>query len=116
MQPTLIKFWDLNATVALMALAGLCSAQAQSYPNKPIRWIVPSTPGDGSDSTGRLIADQVSRELGQPVVIDNKPGAGGVLGSEAAAKSPPDGYTMIVGNAGSHGIKPRSTASLTTTW
>lgn len=104
MHPTLTKPWRLNAAVALLALTGLCSAQAQSYPNKPIRWIVPSTPGDGSDSTGRLIAEQVSRELGQPVVIDNKPGAGGVLGSEAVAKSPADGYTMIVGNAGSHGI------------
>jgi tripartite-type tricarboxylate transporter receptor subunit TctC len=104
MQLTLTKPWRLNAAVALLALTSLCGAQAQSYPNKPIRWIVPSTPGDGSDSTGRLIADQVSRELGQPVVIDNKPGAGGVLGSEAAAKAPADGYTMIVGNAGSHGI------------
>ena len=104
MRPTLDKPWRLKAAMALLALTGLCGAQAQNYPNKPIRWIVPSTPGDGSDSTGRLIADQVSRELGQPVVIDNKPGAGGVLGSEAAAKAPPDGYTMIVGNAGSHGI------------
>ena len=104
MQPTLVRPSALNAAVALLALAGLCSAQAQSYPSKPIRWIVPSTPGDGSDSTGRLIADQLSRDLGQPVVIDNKPGAGGVLGSEVVAKSAADGYTMIVGNAGSHGI------------
>ena len=94
----------LNAALALLTLTGLCGVQAQTYPNNPIRWIVPSTPGDGSDSTGRLIADQVSRNLGQPVVIDNKPGAGGVLGSEVVAKSPADGYTMIVGNAGSHGI------------
>jgi tripartite-type tricarboxylate transporter receptor subunit TctC len=79
-------------------------ANAQNYPAKPIRWIVPSTPGDGSDITGRLLADKISRELGQPVIIDNKPGAGGVLGSDAAAKSAPDGYTMIVGNAGSHGV------------
>lgn len=104
MRATFPKLRRLNTAVALLALAYLCGAQAQGYPNKPIRWIVPSTPGDGSDSTGRLIAEQVSRELGQPVVIDNKPGAGGVLGSEAVAKSPADGYTMIVGNAGSHGI------------
>ena len=58
---------------------------------------------DLSDITGRIIAERLSRELGQPVVIDNKPGAGGVLGTEAAARSAPDGYTMIVGNAGSHG-------------
>jgi tripartite-type tricarboxylate transporter receptor subunit TctC len=66
--------------------------------------VVPSTPGDGSDVTGRLLADKISRELGQAVVIDNKPGAGGVLGSDTVAKSPADGYTMIVGNAGSHGV------------
>lgn len=81
-----------------------CSAWAQAYPVKPIKWVVPSTPGDGSDVTGRLIAERVSRELGQPVVIENRPGAGGVLGSDVAAKSAPDGYTMIVGNAGSHGV------------
>lgn len=93
----------------IVALAALAMAQpatslAQSYPTKPIRWIVPSGPGDGSDTTGRLLADKVSQALGQPVVIDNRPGAGGALGSEIAAKSAPDGYTMIVGNAGSHGI------------
>jgi tripartite-type tricarboxylate transporter receptor subunit TctC len=79
-------------------------AGAQTFPTKPIRWVVPSTPGDGSDVTGRLIADKIARELGQPVLVDNKPGAGGVLGSELVAKSPGDGYTMIVGNAGSHGV------------
>jgi tripartite-type tricarboxylate transporter receptor subunit TctC len=89
----------------LTAFALTCaSTWAQTYPTKPIRWVVPSTPGDGSDVTGRLLADKISRELGQAVVIDNKPGAGGVLGSDTVAKSPADGYTMIVGNAGSHGV------------
>ncbi|MCE2878610.1 MAG: tripartite tricarboxylate transporter substrate binding protein [Comamonadaceae bacterium] len=87
-----------------VAACAITSAWAQSYPVKPVRWVVPSTPGDGSDITGRLIAERISRELGQPVVIDNKPGAGGVLGSDAVAKAAPDGYTMIVGNAGSHGV------------
>ena len=90
--------------VAALTFLMATIAGAQTYPNKPIRWIVPSTPGDGSDITGRLIAEKISQELGQPVLIDNKPGAGGVLGSEAAARAPGDGYTMIVGNAGSHGI------------
>ena len=93
----------LLCTLTALALAG-ASTWAQTYPTKPIRWVVPSTPGDGSDVTGRLLADKISRELGQAVVIDNKPGAGGVLGSDAVAKSPADGYTMIVGNAGSHGV------------
>ena len=87
-----------------MILAWAGGVWAQAYPAKPIRWVVPSMPGDGSDVTGRLIADRVSRELGQPVVVENRPGAGGVLGSDAVAKSAPDGYTMIVGNAGSHGV------------
>ncbi len=90
--------------LSLLALLFASTVAAQGFPTKPIHWIVPSTPGDGSDITGRLIADRISRELGQSVVIDNKPGAGGVLGSEAAARAPADGYTMIVGNAGSHGI------------
>ena len=90
-------------TLTALALAG-ASTWAQTYPTKPIRWVVPSTPGDGSDVTGRLLADKIARELGQAVVIDNKPGAGGVLGSDTVAKSPADGYTMIVGNAGSHGV------------
>ncbi|MEI7783978.1 MAG: tripartite tricarboxylate transporter substrate binding protein [Betaproteobacteria bacterium] len=77
---------------------------AQAYPIKPIRWVVPSTPGDGSDIVGRLLAERISRDLGQPVVVENRPGAGGVLGSDAVAKSAADGYTMIVGNAGSHGV------------
>ncbi len=97
-----------RASACFVALAMLWttqqSAHAQTYPNKPLRWIVPSAPGDGSDITGRIVAERLSRELGVQVVIDNKPGAGGVLGSEAAARSPADGYTMIVGNAGSHGI------------
>ena len=96
------RFAALVSTLVLCTAA--TGAAAQAWPSKPIRWVVPSAPGDGSDSTGRLIAEKISRELGQAVVIDNKPGAGGVLGSEFAAKSAPDGYTMIVGNAGSHGI------------
>ena len=90
--------------VGCVAVCALGGAWAQAYPVKPVRWVVPSTPGDGSDITGRLIADRISRELGQPVVIDNRPGAGGVLGSDVVAKAAPDGYTMIVGNAGSHGV------------
>jgi tripartite-type tricarboxylate transporter receptor subunit TctC len=91
-------------TVAFAALLLAAPVSAQTFPTKALRWVVPSAPGDGSDITGRIVAERVSRELGQQVVIDNKPGAGGVLGSETVAKSPADGYTMIVGNAGSHGI------------
>ncbi len=100
----LMKLPVPSLLVAVTLVASCPASFAQNYPSKPVKWVVPSAPGDGSDSVGRLIADRVSRVLGQPVVIDNKPGAGGVLGSEAVAKSAADGYTMIVGNAGSHGI------------
>ena len=99
------------ATIIMTGCLAL-TAQAQTYPAKPVRWIVPSTPGDGSDITARLIGDRLGRALGQPVVIDNKPGAGGVLGSELTARAAADGYTMIVGNAGSHGINAAIYAKL----
>jgi tripartite-type tricarboxylate transporter receptor subunit TctC len=74
------------------------------FPTKPVRWIVPSSPGDGADVVARLFADRMGRVLGQPVIVENKSGAGGVIGSEYVSKAAPDGYTMIVGNAGSQGI------------
>ena len=89
------------AAVLLAAFAGNAAAQ---YPGKPIHIVVPSAPGDGSDLTARLISDKLSTALGQPVIIDNKLGAGGVVGTEFAARQPPDGYTLIMANAGSHAI------------
>ncbi|MGL4231111.1 MAG: tripartite tricarboxylate transporter substrate binding protein, partial [Casimicrobium sp.] len=81
------------------------AAYAQSaFPNKPVKIIVPSAPGDGSDIMARLIAQKLQERWGQPVTVENRPGAGGVVGTEAAAKSAADGYTVIVGNAGSHAI------------
>src|SRR5687768_7987761 len=79
-------------------------AAAQSFPAKPIRVIVPSPPGDGSDVVARLIGEKLAAAWGQQVVVDNRPGAGGRIGTELAAKAAPDGYTWIMGNAGSHGI------------
>lgn len=100
-----MKTSTLTCALALMITGGVAgTACAQNYPAKAIRWVVPSAPGDGSDITARMMGDRVSRELGVPIVIENKPGAGGVLGSEAVATAAPDGYTMIVGNAGSHSI------------
>ena len=90
----------------LFALAMLAAphAAAQSFPVKPIRVIVPSPPGDGSDVMARLIGEKLGAAWGQQVVVDNRPGAGGRIGTEVAAKAAPDGYTWIMGNAGSHGI------------
>ena len=90
----------------LFALAVLAAplAMAQNFPVKPIRVIVPSPPGDGSDVMARLIGEKLTAAWGQQVVVDNRPGAGGRIGTEAAAKAAPDGYTWVMGNAGSHGI------------
>jgi tripartite-type tricarboxylate transporter receptor subunit TctC len=74
----------------------MTSVLAQGYPNRPIKIIVPYTPGDGPDVIARLIGNKISERLGQPVVIDNKAGASGQIGLELTAKSPPDGYTLGV--------------------
>ena len=88
--------------LAIVFTAG--AALAQGFPNKQIRLVAPSAPGDAPDVIARLVAEKLSATLGQQVVVDNKPGAGGVVGSEIVAKAPADGYTLIMGNAGSHGI------------
>jgi tripartite-type tricarboxylate transporter receptor subunit TctC len=72
-------------------------AGAQSYPNKPIKAIVPFAPGSATDTIGRAFATKMSEELGQTIIVDNKPGVNGMLGADAVAKSPADGYTILVG-------------------
>src|SRR5437763_4566027 len=94
----------------LLCLAGL--AQAQPYPVKPIHFIVPFPPGGGNDTVARAIAQQLGPDLGQPVVVDNRPGAGGSVGAELAAKSPPDGYTLFLAGVGSHAVNPNQQARL----
>jgi tripartite-type tricarboxylate transporter receptor subunit TctC len=79
---------------ALLATA----VHAQDFPNRPLRLIVPQGPGGGSDVGARIVAERLARALGQPIVVENRPGAGGVIGVDAAAKSAPDGYTMVLGS------------------
>jgi tripartite-type tricarboxylate transporter receptor subunit TctC len=87
----------LHGALALAALvAAPVTALAQAWPSKPITIIVPFAPGGGSDFIGRFIAQRLSTALGQPVLVDNKPGAGGLLGVEAASKAKPDGYTLAL--------------------
>jgi tripartite-type tricarboxylate transporter receptor subunit TctC len=97
---------------AVMMVAAAPAAVAQTYPAKPIKLVAPSTPGDAPDVIARLVADKLSIVLGQQVVVENKPGAGGIVGSDAVAKAAPDGYTLIMGNAGSHGINAAVYANL----
>jgi tripartite-type tricarboxylate transporter receptor subunit TctC len=98
----------LRLTVLAFALSLACagSALAQGYPNHPIRVLVPWPPGQATDVAARMVAERLAPVLGQPLVTDNRPGAGGVLGSEAAAKSPADGYTLLAGSSGPISISP----------
>ena len=94
------------SAIAIAAWAAILPAGAQDYPNKPIRLIVPFLAGAGTDLSARVFADYLSPRLGQPVVVENKPGAGGALGAEYVAKSPADGYTLLWGEAGGVTIQP----------
>src|SRR5918995_1742334 len=93
------------------ALAAL-PASAQNYPDKPIRIIVPFTPGSATDVTARALAAAMTKNLGQTVIVDNKPGAGGTIGAGQVAKSAPDGYTLLA-NSSAHTVNPAIYASMT---
>jgi tripartite-type tricarboxylate transporter receptor subunit TctC len=97
----------LRDVVAAMALlAGLGHAAAQDYPNRPITLVVPFPPGGSTTIVARIVADKMSEALGQPIVIDNRGGAGGTVGSRAVSKSAPDGYTILLGYTGTLAIGP----------
>jgi tripartite-type tricarboxylate transporter receptor subunit TctC len=99
----------LVSTLALVLASfavGLPAAEAQGYPSKPIRLICPFPPGGAVDIASRAIADGLSKVTGQTVLVENKPGAGGNLGGEQAAKSPPDGYTLFMTTSGIQAINP----------
>jgi tripartite-type tricarboxylate transporter receptor subunit TctC len=93
-----------RVTVATLALAAAAHAAAQAWPSKPIRLVVPFPPGGAVDFYARVVQQPLSEVLGQTVVIDNKAGASGMVGAEAVAKAPPDGYTLLLGNIASLAI------------
>jgi tripartite-type tricarboxylate transporter receptor subunit TctC len=95
----------------LLALTGV-NAVAQSWPTRPIRLVVPFAAGQGADAASRTVAQKLSERLGQSIVIDNRPGAGGNVGSEAVAKAPADGYTLLVGSNGTHAANAALYANL----
>ena len=94
----------LAGAVALAACS--FTAHAQDYPTKPIKIIVPYQPGGTTDITARLVGEEIRKALGQPVVVENKPGAYGILAIEEMAKSKPDGYTLMLGNVTTNGVTP----------
>src|SRR4051794_31434009 len=90
----------------MVLLSGSALAAAADFPAKPIHLIVPFPPGGGNDTVARAIAQEVGPDLGQPLIIDNRPGAGGSVGAELAAKAPAAGYTLFLARAGSHAVNP----------
>ena len=95
-------------SLAICAALACCTvaAVAQSYPSKPIRLVVPFTPGGSTDILARLVGQKLGEAFGQQVIIDNRPGAGGNIGVEMVANSPPDGYTLVMGHIGTFGVNP----------
>jgi tripartite-type tricarboxylate transporter receptor subunit TctC len=102
----------LKSFLVSLALAGAAAAGAQTYPSKPVRLVVPFAPGGGVDVIGRVAAEAVSQGLGQSMVVENRAGAGGALGAESVARSAPDGYTLLLGTASTHGTASAVNAKL----
>ena len=98
------KLWLSVLALLLSILSFNAASQATDFPNKAVRIVVPFPPGGATDITARVVAEKLSAKWGQPVVIDNKAGAGGNVGSDLVAKSAPDGYNIILGVTGSHAI------------
>jgi len=106
----------MNLFVALALSVVGCNAFAQSdYPNKPIRMVVGFAPGGAADIVARLMSDEFAKALGQPVVIENKPGAGSSIAAEIVAKAKPDGYTLLIGSPANMSVNPALNPKLTYT-
>lgn len=95
-----------------VGLAWVTACVAQSYPSKPVRFISPYAPGGGTDTMARTLAQKLTESFGRQFVVENRPGAGGIVGTEATAKSPPDGYTILLGSKGPLTVNPALYAKL----
>ena len=116
MMRTRTSRWWLAAAIALAGLPGAwapawAQSSTQAWPTKPIRLIVPLTPGSATDVMARVVMDQVSAQLGQPVIVENRPGAGNTIGMAAVAKADPDGYTVLA-NSSTHTVTPATRSNL----
>ena len=96
----------MTAAACCLSAAAAEPASAQEYPTKPLRFIAPNLPGGPTDILARLIGQKLTESMGQPVIVENRAGAGGNIGTEIAAKSPPDGYTLVTGNNATFGANP----------
>jgi tripartite-type tricarboxylate transporter receptor subunit TctC len=110
MRPWRARFGIFIVGAVLLSLAP--DGRADTYPSKPIRLIVPYPPGSGTDIVARLLGQKLTESWGQPIIVDNRPGAGAIIGTEAAAKAPADGYTLLMGDVGPLTINPALYAKL----
>ena len=96
-----------------LSLASLVGASsAQDFPSRPVKFIVTVAVGSATDVVARLIAERASKELGQPIVVENLAGANGIIGTQAVMRADADGYTVLIGNASSHGLNPATVKAL----
>jgi len=102
-----MKMLKYAASVLALATLGMQpAARAQTYPDRPIRLIVPYAAGGGTDVFARTISTRMGQELGQPLVVENRPGAGTIIGAETVARAEPDGYTLLLGDSGTYSVNP----------
>jgi tripartite-type tricarboxylate transporter receptor subunit TctC len=111
-QPATRKTFCLLTSAFCLAIAAPIAAIAQAFPAKPIRLIVPFPPGGGTDVSARLLAQAMAEGPGWQIIVENRPGATGRIGTELAAKAAPDGYTLLLGTAGPNSILPGAGAKL----
>ncbi len=102
----ILKTLGLTASALLLCGATIGAVQAQQYPDKIVKLVVPYAPGGGTDAFARIVALRMSKELGQQVIVENRPGAGTIIGAEAVARSAPDGYTVLLGDTGTYSVNP----------
>src|SRR6266705_1293335 len=102
---------NIIGTAAMVLAAAASQAWAQGYPNKPVHVIISFTPGSSTDIFGRIVSQKLSEIWGQPVLAENRAGAGGAIGSNVVAKAAPDGYTMLI-NSNAHSVNPEIYAKL----
>lgn len=105
-RPAVLTALALSALAALTTVAGVAHAQPAAWPTKPIKYVVPFSPGGVSDGVARLVAQHLGERLGQPVIIDNRPGVSGIVGTQAVARAPADGYTVMGGTITTHAVNP----------
>ncbi len=105
----------LSAALGLIGFGGVQAANAQDYPTRPITYILPFAGGSASDVVSRIMLDKMSKSMGQPIIVENRPGAGGNTGTAAGAKAAPDGYTLIGGGSGpvaANSLSTRTSATI----